>query len=395
MVSSGRVVLKKNRDESVRRFHPWVFSGAIDHIEGSLIDGDIVDLYDFKGMYLGTGHASTGSIAVKVFWYGPEKPSDDIWYKKINRAYKLRELLLFINNPESNAYRLVFSEADGLPGLVIDYYNGVLVLQTHSLGMHLQRDKIVEALVKLYGERLIAVYDKSSSVLAKSGAASDGDKFLLGSIEEVIVNENGRKFYIDFLEGQKTGFFLDQRDNRALLGQYSAGKKVLNVFCYTGGFSIYSLTGQARHVTSVDSSRRAITMLEKNLKLNHGYDGKHESIVADAKLWLPTMADDYEIIILDPPAFAKRQSDKHRGLQGYKFINKIALSKIKKGGLLFTFSCSQAISKEQFTSILMAAAIEAKRQVKIVHHLGHSADHPVSLYHPEGEYLKGLVLEVE
>lgn len=395
MESSGKVILKRNRDESVKRFHPWVFSGAIDRVEGSLVDGDIVEVYDANGAYLGTGHASTGSIAVKIFWYGPLKPGDDIWFQKISNAYKLRNLLQFTNNPNSDTYRLVFSEADGLPGLVIDYYNGVLVLQAHTLGMYLERDKIAEALIKLYGNQLIAIYDKSTGVLAKSGIESKGDSFLFGDVEEVIVIENKKKFYIDFKEGQKTGFFLDQRDNRALLGQYSAGKKVLNVFCYTGGFSVYSLAAGAQHVTSVDSSKRAIEMLEKNLQLNPDHSGSHHSVVADAKLWMPTMDEDYEIIVLDPPAFAKRQADKHRGIQGYKFINKIALSKIKRGGLLFTFSCSQAISKEQFTSILMSAAIEAKRQVRIIHHLGHSADHPVSLYHPEGEYLKGLVLEVE
>lgn len=395
MECKGRIILKRNREESIKRFHPWVFSGAIDHVEGSLVDGDIIEVYDINNNYLGTGHALTGSIAVKVFWFGPEKPDDDIWFHKIYNAYKLRELLDFTNSSNSNTYRLVFSEADGLPGLIIDYYNGVLVLQTHSLGMHLEREKIASALVQLYGNKLIAIYDKSTGVLAKSGTISEGDRFLYGNVEEVVIKENGIRFYIDFKEGQKTGFFLDQRDNRALLGKYSKDKKVLNVFCYTGGFSIYSLAAGARHVTSVDSSKRAIELLENNLKLNLEYKGIHESVVADAKLWLPTMDEDYEIIILDPPAFAKRQSDKHRGIQGYKFINRLALSKIKRGGLLFTFSCSQAISKDQFTSILMAAAIDAKRQVRIIHHLGHSADHPVNLYHPEGEYLKGLVLEVE
>lgn len=395
MECKGRVILKRNREESIKRFHPWVFSGAINHVEGSLVDGDIVEVYDINNNYLGTGHALTGSIAVKVFWFGSEKPDDDIWYHKIYNAFKLRELLHYTNCFNSNTYRLVFSEADGLPGLIIDYYNGVLVMQTHSLGMHLIREKIAAALVQLYGNKLIAIYDKSTGVLAKSGTISEGDSFLYGKVEEVVIKENGIRFYIDFKDGQKTGFFLDQRDNRALLGRYSKDKKVLNVFCYTGGFSIYSLAAGAKHVTSVDSSKRAIELLENNLKLNLEFKGHHESVVADAKLWLPTMDKDYEIIILDPPAFAKRQSDKHRGIQGYKFINKLALSKIKSGGLLFTFSCSQAINKDQFTSILMAAAIDAKRRVRIIHQLGHSADHPVNLYHPEGEYLKGLVLEVE
>lgn len=391
----SNIILKKGREESIKRFHPWVFSGAIERAEGRLIEGDIVDIFDSKGQYLATGHVSQGSIAVKVFWFGPEKPSIDIWKDKVQRAYDLRQRLGFIENPHSNAYRLIFGEADGMPGLVVDYYNGIAVIQAHSLGMYLQRQTISEAILSVYGSKVVAVYDKSTEALSKSGAKSEGDQFLHGNITDVVVTENGHHFHVDFMKGQKTGFFLDQRDNRSLVEQYSKNKKVLNVFCYTGGFSIYALAGGARHVTSIDASRKAIDALEENLLLNQGYKGTHESIVADAKEWLPMMDSDYEIIILDPPAFAKRQSDRHKGLQGYKYINTVALKKIKSGGLLFTFSCSQAISHEQFTSMVMSSALEAGRDVKIIKHMGHSADHPVSIFHSEGDYLKGLVLAVE
>lgn len=395
MTNVLKIYLKKGREESVKRFHPWIFSGAIDSVEGNVIDGDPVEVFDITGNYLASGYAAAGSIAVKVYWFGPGRPVDDIWYLKLSQAYNRRSSLGLLNNPESNAYRLIFSEADGLPGLVIDYYNGVAVIQAHSMGMYMVKQDICAALVRLYGKELVAVYDKSKDALAKSGIHGDGDSFLFGNATELIVKENGHKFYIDFIEGQKTGFFLDQRDNRALLAAYSKGKKVLNTFCYTGGFSIYALTAGARHVTSLDASKKAIDAVNKNLLLNTGYSGTHESVVADAKVWLPSMDTDYDIVVLDPPAFAKRRTDLHKGLQGYKFINTTALSKIKSGGLLFTFSCSQAVDRDQFTSMIMSSALEAKRNVRIIHHLGHSADHPVSIFHPEGEYLKGLVLQVE
>lgn len=395
MTKVARIYLKKGRDESVKRFHPWIFSGAIDSVEGEIVDGDQVEVYDSIGNYLASGYASAGSIAVKVFWFGPSKPVEDLWYLKLSQAYNRRRDLGLLNNADSNAYRLVFSEADGLPGLVIDYYNGVAVLQAHSMGMYMVKQDICAALVRLFGKELVAVYDKSKEALAKSGIHSDTDSFLYGTATELIVKENGHNFNIDFIEGQKTGFFLDQRDNRALLATYSKGKKVLNTFCYTGGFSIYALAAGASHVTSLDASRKAIEALNKNLLLNTGYSGTNESVVADAKVWLPSMDTDYDIIVLDPPAFAKRRADLHKGLQGYKFINTTALAKIKSGGLLFTFSCSQAIDRDQFTSMIMSSALEAKRNVRIIHHLGHSADHPVSIFHPEGEYLKGLVLQVD
>lgn len=392
---SARIFLGKGREEAVRRFHPWVFSGAIGKIEGKVVDGDVVEILDHQGRYLGTGHASTGSIAVKMFHFGPERPADDIWNLRISEAFRIRESLGFTNDPRSNAYRLVFGEGDGLPGLVIDIYHDIAVIQAHSTGMYLLREKIAEALIGLYGSNLKAVYDKSAESLGKSGGASEGDGFLFGSASGIEIQENGHRFEIDFVHGQKTGFFLDQRDNRALLARYVKGSSVLNAFCYTGGFSVYALAAGASHVTSLDSSGKAIEVLEKNLEINHLKGLSHESVIADAKVYLTNLRNDFDTIVLDPPAFAKRHADRHRGLQGYRFINTAAIRGIRKGGLLFTFSCSQAIDEEMFTSMILSAALDARRNVRILHHMGHSADHPVSVFHPEGSYLKGLMLTVE
>lgn len=395
MKVTARIILNKGRDEAVHRFHPWVFSGAILKAEGKPEDGDIVDVMDFQGNYLATGHACTGSIAVKIFHFGPEKPGKNFWTTKIGAALKLRQDIGFTQNPQSNAYRLVFSEGDGLPGLVIDYYNGIAVIQCHSTGMYLLRDELAAALRQIYGEALKAIYDKSAEALGKSGAHSEGDGFIFGDSGAAEILENGHRFSIDFVDGQKTGFFLDQRDNRQLLGQYAKGKKVLNGFCYTGGFSVYALAEGATHVTSLDSSRKAMDKLETNLALNGFEKSNHESVVDDAKTYLTTKPDDFDIIVLDPPAFAKRHADRHKALQGYRFINAAAMKKIRPGGLLFTFSCSQAMNREMFISMAMSAALEAGRNVRVLHHMGHSADHPVSIFHPEGEYLKGLVLKVD
>ncbi len=395
MQVSASIILSKGRDEAVRRFHPWIFSGAIHKVEGKPEDGDTVEVLDITGKYLATGHACTGSIAVKLFHFGPEKPGDNFWAEKLGKALRLRKDIGFTANPKSTAYRLVFSEGDGMPGLVIDYYHGVAVIQAHSTGMYLMRNELAEALKQVYGKDLKAVYDKSAEALGKSGAHSEGDGFLFGTADQVEVLENNNRFSIDFVNGQKTGFFLDQRDNRAMLGHYAKGKKVLNAFCYTGGFSVYALKAGATHVTSLDSSRKAMDTLETNLLLNGCDVAKHESIVADAKTYLGTMPGDFDIIVLDPPAFAKRHADRHKALQGYRFINAAAMKKIKPGGLLFTFSCSQAIDPEMFSSMAMSAALEAGRNVRILHHMGHSADHPVSVFHPEGAYLKGLVLFID
>ncbi len=390
-----KITLNKGREDSVKRRHPWVFSGAINKVDGKITDGDLVDVLDYRGNYLATGFASTGSIAVKIVWFGPHALPNDLWDVKLKKAFDLRQQLGFTDNKTSNTYRLVFSEADGLPGLIADYYNGVVVIQAHSTGMHLFKQEIAEALLRLYDNKLTAIYDKSRETLAKSGIVSEGDSFIHGSAKDIIVTENSNKFIIDFIAGQKTGFFLDQRDNRKLLGSYAAGKKVLNAFSYTGGFSVYALKAGARHVTSLDVSRKAMDTLEQNLLLNTGFEGTNQSVVEDAKVWLQGMDKDFDIVVLDPPAFAKRQTDRHKAIQGYRYINTTALKNIVPGGLLFTFSCSQAISNEQFTGMIMSAALEAGRDAVIIHHLGHSADHPVSVFHPEGEYLKGLVLQVQ
>ncbi|MBK9358077.1 MAG: class I SAM-dependent rRNA methyltransferase [Bacteroidales bacterium] len=392
---SATIFLSKGRDEAVRRFHPWVFSGAINRIEGKPEDGDIVEVYDSFGNYLATGHACTGSIAIKIFHFGPDKPENNFWEKKLAQAYTLRQKLGFTNNPKNNAYRLVFSEGDGMPGLVIDIYDSIAVIQAHSTGMYLIRKELSEALQQVYGKKLKAVYDKSSEALSKSGSTSAGDGFLYGNFDSTEILENGHRFSIDFINGQKTGFFLDQRDNRAMLARYAKGRNVLNAFCYTGGFSVYALAAGAEKVTSLDSSRKAMDTLEENLRINGFENSNHENIVTDAKHYLGIVPDNFDLIVLDPPAFAKRHADRHKGLQGYKFINSAAISKIRPGGILFTFSCSQAIDNEMFVSMVMSAAIEARRNVRILHHMGHSADHPVSIFHPEGVYLKGLVLMVD
>lgn len=395
MEVKSNIFLAKGRDEAVKRRHPWVFSGAIHKVEGNPEDGDLVHVLDIKGDYLGTGHACTGSIAVKMFHFGPGKPEGNFWEKKLASCLALREQIGFTSNPNSNAYRLVFSEGDGLPGLVIDFYNGIAVIQAHSTGMYLLRHELADALSKIYGNKLVAVYDKSSDALGKSGIDSEGDGFLKGTSGPVEILENGHRFVIDFEQGQKTGFFLDQRDNRALLATYAKDKKVLNTFCYTGGFSVYALAAGAAHVTSLDSSRKAMDSLATNLTLNGFGAGVHQSVVDDAKTYLANMPAGFDIVVLDPPAFAKRHADRHKALQAYRFINASAIKNLKPGGLLFTFSCSQAITRELFLSMAMSAAIDAGKNVRMLHHMGHSADHPVSIFHPEGEYLKGLVLRVE
>ncbi|MEA5111874.1 Ribosomal RNA large subunit methyltransferase I [bioreactor metagenome] len=395
MEAAAKIILSKGRDEAVRRFHPWVFSGAISRAEGKPVDGDMVEVCDFQGKTLGYGHACSGSIAVKLLHFGETRPGDDFWYRKLSACYQLRKDTGFTGNHQSNAYRLVFSEGDGLPGLIVDYYNGVAVLQAHSTGMYINRMQLAEALKQLYGSGLKAIYDKSAEALGKSGAHSEGDGYLFGEEGVAEILENGHRFQIDFINGQKTGFFLDQRDNRAMLARFANGRKVLNAFCYTGGFSVYALAAGALHVTSLDSSRKAMETLEVNLRLNGLEAESHESVVDDAKSYLTRIPEDFDVIVLDPPAFAKRHADRHKALQGYRFINAAAMKKIKPGGFLFTFSCSQAMSREMFISMAMSAGMEAGRDVRIVHHLGHSADHPVSIFHPEGEYLKGLVLRVE
>ncbi len=389
-----KVILSSGKDQSVRRFHPWVFSGAIKKIKGEVNEGDVVEVYDNKDEYLGTGHYQIGSIAIRVFNFEKINPDTQFWKSKINKAYLYRKQLGLTDNKHTNVYRLVFAEGDNMPGLIIDYYNGTAVIQTHSIGMHFAKQLIAEALKEIYGSELKAIYDKSAETLPKKAQIDVTNGYLFGESGENVVIENDCKFHIDWEGGQKTGFFVDQRENRQLLATYSKGKSVLNTFCYTGGFSVYAAKAGATEVHSVDSSKKAIELTNKNMELN-GFSNIHQSFAIDTFDYLKDKEDKYDIIILDPPAFAKHHDVKHNAVMGYKRLNAEALKMIRHGGLLFTFSCSQVVDNKLFYNTIMSAAIQVGRNVKVMHHLTQPPDHPVNIYHPEGEYLKGLVLWVE
>jgi 23S rRNA (cytosine1962-C5)-methyltransferase len=390
------VFLKSGKEESLLRRHPWVFSGAISHAEGRLVEGDLVNVFASSGKFLGCGHVADGSIAVRIISFENIEIDHEFWRKKLQKALDVRKDCGIANNPSTSMYRLVHGEGDGLPGLIIDMYGSTAVIQAHSLGMHLNIDQISKALQEILGSKLKAIYDKSSETLSKIKDAETVNGFIYGEASGVeICTENDCKFNIDYVHGQKTGFFIDQRDNRALLGEYAKGKKVLNVFCYTGGFSIYALKHGALEVHSLDSSAKALELTDENVRLG-GFDiDKHRSIKADAVEYLKTMEQEYDIIVLDPPAFAKRMDARHAAVQAYKRINVQAMRQLKPGGLLFTFSCSQAVDAELFRHTMTAAAIEAQREVRILHKMRQPADHPVNIFHPEGEYLKGLVLRLD
>ena len=382
--------------EAVKRYHPWIFSGAIETAAPDLQAGDIVTVVDSKNNILGTGFAEAGNIAVKVLAFENVKIDKFFWKERLNKAFELRKLMELTDNEHTNCYRLVHSEGDNLPGLIIDIYGKTAVVQAQTEGMALNVKAIADALMTVEGLNINAVYNKSSEAMQRMGKDAVEDGYLIGEKSDEFVLENDSKFLIDWEEGQKTGFFLDQRYNRDLVRQLAKGKNVLNTFCYTGGFSVTALKGGANKVVSVDCSKKAITACEKNIALN-GFDIKENpSVAEDAKLFLQNMKKgEFDLIILDPPAFAKNHKSLHRGLQGYKFINYEAMTKIKEGGLLFTFSCSQAVDKAQFQSIVMAAAIEAGRKAQIIFQLDQPDDHPVNIYHPEGAYLKGLVLKID
>lgn len=388
------VILKPGKEQSLLRLHPWVFSGAIHTIPGNIAEGDIVDVLSSGREYLATGHYQVGSIAVRVLSFSPIEDTENFWKDKIQAAYLLRETLGLASGNETNVFRLVNAEGDGLPGLIIDFYNGVAVMQMHTVGMFLNREAIAEALKFVLGDKLTAIYDKSVSTLPYKAKIEPVDGFLFGSGAENIVSENGLKFKIDWAEGQKTGFFVDQRENRKLLETYSKGRRVLNTFCYTGGFSVYALRGGAELVHSVDSSAKAIDLARENISLNFKETDKHEAFVADVANFLRNNEQKYNLIILDPPAFAKHNNVLDNALQGYKRLNARAIEIIEPGGIIFTFSCSQVVSKENFRKSVFTAAANTGRQVKILHQLSQPPDHPVSIYHPEGEYLKGLVIQV-
>ncbi|MEI6174553.1 MAG: class I SAM-dependent rRNA methyltransferase [Bacteroidota bacterium] len=419
-----KIILKPGKEAAVKRFHPWIFSGAIDKTEGAPREGDVIEVLSARREFLALGHYLPGSIAVKMFSFEKADVNDGFWKSKLKAAWQFRASLGLIEGNVADAYRLVFSEGDLLPGLIIDYYNGVAVIQAHSVGMHRLLPVFTDALRELYGEKLIAVYDKSSetmeksklitrnsklflktpdsshrsvisqSVRAEATEAGLTDHFIFGSSGPVGITETGHRFSVDFIRGQKTGFFLDQRGNRMFAQFYAKDKKVLNAFCYSGAFSVYALKGGASMVHSVDSSRMAIEWTEENLRLNGCDPGRHKSFVADIKRHLVETGEKYDMIILDPPAFAKTHHVTNNALHAYVHINAEAMKRMTPGGILFTFSCSQPISRDMFRSAIQSAAIETGRQVRILHQLSQGPDHPVDICHPEGEYLKGLILEV-
>lgn len=395
MAERTRIVLKSGKDQSLRRFHPWVFSGAIKKIHGTIREGDVVDLYNNKDEFLASGHYQEGSIAVRVLSFDPVEVNQPFWDQKIENAWKLRETLGLVSNPETRVFRWINAEGDGLPGLIVDLYEGAAIIQMHSVGMYRNLESIKEALMKTGGERIHTIYNKSASTLPDKPGITGRSGFLAGNHEQGEVMENGYRFRVNWLEGQKTGFFIDQRENRKRVERWSAGRNVLNMFGYTGGFSVYARGGGARLVHSVDSSGKAIDLTREHMAMNFPDDPRHEAFTEDAFTYLQDMKQPYDLIILDPPAFAKHQNVLNNALQGYKRLNQKAFEQIAPGGVLFTFSCSQAVSRENFRKSVFAAAANARRKVRILHHLSQPPDHPVSIYHPEGEYLKGLVLVVE
>ena len=394
------VHLRRGKEESLERRHPWVFSGAIERITehlAPLSEGDLVDVVTKSGDFIARGHWQIGSIAVRVLTFEQEDIDQSWWNRRISEAFGVRKALGLVDNAETTCYRLVHGEGDLLPGLVIDIYERTAVVQCHSVGMYHSRTAIAEALREAYGDRLDAIYDKSSQTLPFKADLGAIDGYLWGRCEQrdSVVLENGLKFKVNWEEGQKTGFFIDQRVNRDLVRQYSKGRKVLNTFCYTGGFSVAALAGGAKEVVSIDLSERAVKLADENVRLNFGDDAPHEAIACNAVEYLKDIDSSYDLIILDPPAFAKHHKVLGNALQGYKKINARALEKIRPGGILFTFSCSQAVSRDLFRTTIFTAAAIAKRKVRIIGQLTQPADHPINIYHPEGEYLKGLVVYVE
>ncbi|MDE5901580.1 MAG: class I SAM-dependent rRNA methyltransferase [Muribaculaceae bacterium] len=390
------IKLKRGRDESLLRFHPWVFSGAVASLPPNLDEGDVVEVHSAEGNLIGIGHYQIGSIVVRMLRFGSAAPIDsDFFTERLTEAFRLRRSLKLIRT-DNNAYRLVHGEGDFLPGLVIDVYGDTAVVQAHSPGMHFCRDIIARTLTEIPDLNVVNVYYKSETTLPYKARLDPQNDYIIGSYSGSVAMENGLQFNIDWLRGQKTGFFVDQRENRHLLEHFSAGRRVLNMFCYTGGFSVYAMRGGASLVHSVDSSAKAVELTRANVQMNFPEDNRHTAYAEDAFRFLADMKrDEYDLIILDPPAFAKHRSALRNALIGYRRINAAAFEKIAPGGILFTFSCSQAVSREQFRLAVFTAAAQSGRRVRILHQLTQPADHPISIYHPEGEYLKGLVLYVE
>lgn len=395
-MSYKRVYLKSGKEESLKRFHPWIFSGAIARVENEPEEGEVVDVYTSEKEFIACGHFQIGSIAVRVLSFVQEPVDRAFWVRKLSCARKVREALGLIGNPQTNTYRLVHGEGDNLPGLIVDIYGKTAVMQAHSAGMHLDRMEIAAALSEVMDDTVQNIYYKSETTLPfKADLLATENGFIRGGSVDNVAMENGLKFHVDWLKGQKTGFFVDQRENRRLLERYAAGRNVLNMFCYTGGFSFYAMRGGARLVHSVDSSSKAIDHTNENVQLNFPGDVRHQAFAEDAFKYLDRMGEQYDLIILDPPAFAKHRDALRNALRGYTKLNAKAFEKIRPGGILFTFSCSQVVTKDNFRNAVFTAAAQAGRSVRILHQLTQPGDHPVNIYHPEGEYLKGLVLYVE
>ena len=389
------VYLKRGKEESLLRFHPWVFSGAIQRMDEGIGEGDLVRVLAENGGFIAVGHYQIGSIAVRVLSFRDVEIAEKFWESRLASALQMRISIGIADNPQNNTYRLVHGEGDNLPGLVIDCYGKTAVMQAHSVGIHVCRKEIANALMKVMGNRIEHVFYKSETTLPFKAELGQENGFIIGGSDDNTALENGLKFHVDWLRGQKTGFFVDQRENRSLLEKYARGKRVLNMFCYTGGFSFYAMRGGAEQVHSVDSSGKAIELTRANVELNFPGDSRHEAFCEDAFKFLEKAGNQYDLIILDPPAFAKHRGALHNALKGYTRLNRAALEKIKSGGILFTFSCSQVVTKDNFRNAVFTAAAQSKRKVRILHQLHQPADHPVNIYHPEGEYLKGLVLYVE
>ncbi len=390
-----KVYLKKGKEESLKRFHPWVFSGAIHHMDNNVEEGETVKVFNAGGEFIAVGHYQIGSIAVRVLSFRDVEIDHDFWCARLQSALDMRIAVGIADNPANNTYRLVHGEGDNLPGLVIDCYGETAVMQAHSVGIHVNRLEIAEALKEVMGTRLSNLYYKSETTLPYKADLRQENGFIFGGDANNVAIENGLKFHIDWLRGQKTGFFVDQRENRSLLEYYAKGKSVLNMFCYTGGFSVYAMRGNAKLVHSVDSSAKAIELTNDNIALNFPGDARHEAFCEDAFQYLDEHDQQYDLIILDPPAFAKHRAALHNALKGYTRLNVKGFQRIKKGGILFTFSCSQVVTKDNFRNAVFTAAAQAGRKVRILHQLHQPVDHPINIYHPEGEYLKGLVLYVE
>ena len=390
-----QVYLKKGKEESLLRFHPWIFSGAISHIDDGITEGETVRVITRSGDFIAVGHWQIGSIAVRVLSFKDIVIDYAFWRERLTSALTMRQSIGIADNPHNNTFRLVHGEGDNLPGLVIDCYGPTAVIQAHSVGMHLCRQQIAKALLSVMGDRIHNIYYKSETTLPYKAELGQENGFIYGEASDNVAVENGLKFHVDWLRGQKTGFFVDQRENRSLLEHYAQGRSVLNMFCYTGGFSVYAMRGGAALVHSVDSSAKAIELTNANVELNFPGDNRHKAYCDDAFKYLEANEDKYDLIVLDPPAFAKHRAALHNALKGYTRLNVKGLQRIKRGGILFTFSCSQVVTKDQFRQAVFSAAAQTGRKVRILHQLHQPADHPINIYHPEGEYLKGLVLYVE